>query len=135
MSPAIQLEAVTVGQLVGITEGGDLLVDFAANAQDKPIVARTTIHLGADDVGRDIVLVFENGDPTKPIVMGGLVTPRTTVDVPSVLEFEAEDRVLLRCGEASITLTRAGKVIINGKYVSSSATGLNRIRGGAVHVN
>ncbi|MEW5071937.1 hypothetical protein AB1P14_09365, partial [Pseudomonas aeruginosa] len=38
-------------------------------------------------------------------------------------------------GKASITLTRAGKVIIRGAYLSSRSTGVNRIKGGSVQIN
>ncbi|MGV8750478.1 DUF6484 domain-containing protein, partial [Pseudomonas aeruginosa] len=51
------------------------------------------------------------------------------------LEFSAEREIVLRCGKASITLTRAGKVIIHGAYLSSRSTGVNRIKGGSVQIN
>ena len=41
----------------------------------------------------------------------------------------------MRCGEASITLTRAGKVLIRGAYVLSRSSGANRIKGAAVEIN
>ena len=47
----------------------------------------------------------------------------------------AEKEIVLQCGEASITLTRAGKIIIRGAYVSSRSTGVNRIQGGSVEIN
>ncbi len=48
---------------------------------------------------------------------------------------EAEQALVLRCGEASITLTRDGKVFIRGTYVESHATGVQRIKGGCVRIN
>jgi hypothetical protein len=48
------------------------------------------------------------------------------------LVLEAKEQIVLRCGKASITLTRAGKVLVQGAYLSSRSTGLNRIKGGAV---
>jgi hypothetical protein len=47
----------------------------------------------------------------------------------------AKERLVLRCGKASVTLTRAGKVIIEGSYVVSRSTGVNRIKGGSVQLN
>jgi hypothetical protein len=47
----------------------------------------------------------------------------------------AKARLVLRCGKASITLTRAGKVLIKGAYVSSRASGVNRVKGGSVQLN
>ena len=51
------------------------------------------------------------------------------------LELRAEREIVLRCGKASITLTRAGKVIIQGAYLSSRSSGVNRIKGGSVQIN
>ena len=48
---------------------------------------------------------------------------------------EGQEEVVLKCGEASVTLTRNGKVVIRGKYLLSRSSGVNRILGGSVHVN
>jgi hypothetical protein len=47
----------------------------------------------------------------------------------------AEREIVLRCGAASITLTRAGKILINGSYILSRSTGYNKIKGAAVGIN
>lgn len=49
--------------------------------------------------------------------------------------FTAQQEIVLRCGKSSITLTRAGKIIISGEYVVSRSSGVNRIRGGSVQIN
>jgi len=51
------------------------------------------------------------------------------------ISLEAENEIVLKCGKASITLTKAGKVLIKGDYVLSHSSGENRIRGGSVSVN
>jgi len=48
---------------------------------------------------------------------------------------EGREEVVLKCGEASITLTKAGKILICGKYLLNRSTGVNRIMGGSVQVN
>lgn len=48
---------------------------------------------------------------------------------------EGRDEVVLKCGEASITLTKAGKIIIRGKYLLNRSSGVNRILGGSVQIN
>jgi len=48
---------------------------------------------------------------------------------------QAEREIVLRCGDASITLTRAGKVIIKGNYILSRSTGYNKIKGAAIDIN
>ena len=47
----------------------------------------------------------------------------------------AKKQLVLRCGQASITLTEAGKVLIQGSYVSSRSSGINRVKGGSVQIN
>ena len=47
----------------------------------------------------------------------------------------ADEEIVLSCGESSITLTRAGKILIRGKYVLSRSSGVNRIKGGSIQLN
>jgi hypothetical protein len=51
------------------------------------------------------------------------------------IKIEGQDQIELRCGEASITLRRNGRVIIRGTYVESRSRGVNRIKGGSVQIN
>jgi len=51
------------------------------------------------------------------------------------LIFDAKKEIVLRCGEASITLTRAGKVLIKGAYVVSRSSGANKIKGASIALN
>jgi hypothetical protein len=92
------------------------------------------------------VLVFDNNDLRRPIVLGLLQPPsppeKTTKlqPVEAILDgervtLEANSEIVLRCGKASITLTRAGKVLITGEYLLSRSSGPNRIKGGSVQIN
>lgn len=56
------------------------------------------------------------------------------VDGQRVL-IEAQEEIVFRCGESSITLSKSGKIAIRGKYLLNRATGVNRILGGSVQVN
>ena len=47
----------------------------------------------------------------------------------------AKEQLVLRCGKASITLTKAGKVLVEGTYLLSRSTGVNRVKGGSVQLN
>jgi hypothetical protein len=51
------------------------------------------------------------------------------------LTFDADEQIVLRCGKASITLTKAGKIIIRGAYLLNRSSGVNRIKGGSVQIN
>lgn len=48
---------------------------------------------------------------------------------------EGKDEIVLKCGQASITLWRNGKVVIKGVQLEAQATGVNRIKGGSVQIN
>jgi hypothetical protein len=86
--------------------------------------------------------MFEEGDPARPMVLGlvergvpnGQQPVELLVDKKRVV-FTAEQEIVLRCGKASITLTRAGKVLIRGAYVLNRSSGVNRIKGGSVQIN
>jgi len=47
----------------------------------------------------------------------------------------AKEQLVLRCGKASITLTKAGKIVIDGAYISCRSSGVYRIKGGSVQLN
>ena len=111
------------------------------------VAAQTVVALRREQIGSRVVVLFECGDARRPIVMGVLLAAghSTSPAKPAVpLEVQAdgdryvisaEREIVLRCGDASITLTRAGKVIINGKYVVSRSSGYNKIKGAAVDIN
>ena len=48
---------------------------------------------------------------------------------------DAKDEIVLRCGKASITLRRNGRIVIRGTYVETRSQGTNRIKGGSVQIN
>jgi Domain of unknown function (DUF6484) len=137
-----RLEGVVIGALVGLADDGVPLVDFSGNPEDSPVAARTIAVVGHEDVGREVALLFEGGEAAKPVLIGLMAQPQpqrpATVSVDrdgERLELTAQREIVLRCGDASITLTRAGKVLIRGTYVSSHSKGVNKIKGGAVHIN
>ena len=84
----------------------------------------------------DTVLVAA-GLPGTPVVLGIVRDrlPATALVDGERLELSAAREITLRCGEASLTLTRAGKVVLAGTAVLSRAQGVNRIIGGSVQIN
>lgn len=143
---ASYIVGVAIGVLAQLGENGPM-VDFVDNPRSRPIVARATLQLTMTDLGREVALMFEAGDPSRPIVMGLLhqpslqLAPESTVRSlahapdPERMVFTAAKEIVFRCGKSSITLTRAGKVLIRGAYLLNDSSGLNRIRGGTVEIN
>ncbi|MCC8392299.1 DUF6484 domain-containing protein [Paraburkholderia sp. MMS20-SJTR3] len=74
-------------------------------------------------IGRQVVLMFDDGNPLRPIVTGLLQGPSAWPldDKPAQVEVNADgqrlvvsaiEEIVLRCGKASIALIKAGKVLI-----------------------
>ena len=152
-----RIEGVRVGTIVKVDENGGVFVDFPGNPEGS-VAARLASSFGVKKLkravatGQEVLLAFENNDPRLPIVIDSLCNEVTqtmgsqaialqTKDLDEILvdgkrvTFDAKEEIVLRCGKASITLTRAGKVLIRGAYLLSRSSGVNRIKGGVVHVN
>jgi hypothetical protein len=71
-------------------------------------------------------VVFEPGPAPQAV--------QTTLDGES-LTLTADREIVLCCGKASITLTRAGKIIIRGAYLLNRSSGVNKIKGASVQIN
>ena len=141
-----QVAGVQVGTLVGLSDSSEPLVTYPGQPGTAALIARTTVDLVPDHVGQEVALSFENGDPLLQIITGRLRVVRSSVsgDRPVPIQIEGDgrrltvtagERLVLKCGLASITLTAAGKVIIDGTYVSHRSRGVLRLLGGAVQIN
>jgi Domain of unknown function (DUF6484) len=150
-----------LGVLIAPSTPGALLVEYDGSG---PLTARSTIAMDQSAIARAIatrqpaLLLFENGDARLQIVVG-LVQPspgaalfgallaaeapdasadkrpiEARIDGEQVV-LEGRESVTLKCGDATITLRRDGKVILKGAYIETRAKGVNRIRGGSVKIN
>jgi len=136
-----RIDGVVIGTLLELDVIGSPRVDYPGSPAG-PLPSRSLAVLDSSKVGREVALMFEGGDPSKPIVLGVLQRPGRPDPKALQVEMDGETLVLtgrqeivLKCGKASITLTRAGKVLLRGAYVSSRSSGVNRIKGGSVQLN
>jgi len=145
-----RIEGIMVGRLLAIGPQGEPRVDYPGCTQPDGLPARAMASFGEADLGRDVALLFEGGDPQKPVIMGLMFHPgqtpsrrapvfsrtrsQATVDGERLV-FSADREIVLQCGEASITLTRAGKILLKGAYLLARSSGVNRIQGGSVQIN
>lgn len=152
-----QIYGVVIGEIFKVAdEAGDqkIFVNYPGNPYSTPLLAMTTVKLTALDIAKQVVLSFDQGNPLRPIVTGVLQNTESPVeelaiDVSKALGSEqlqakldgdqvtltAEKEIVLQCGKSSITLTKAGKIIIRGEYVLSRSSGVNKIKGGSVQIN
>lgn len=140
------LAAPVIGELLALAEGAIPLVRHPLQASPTALRARSTVDLHGAHIGRSVLLVFEQGDAERPVVVGVLRDEAgwPLAEAPAQVQVDADgqrlvvsanEQLVLRCGKASITLTKGGKVLIEGSYVSSRSTGVNRVKGGSVQLN
>lgn len=95
--------------------------------------------------GSAAAVMFEQGDTARALIIGPMASgsvaaqqpepPREALIDRERVVIEAEQEIELRCGEAAIVLTRDGRILLRGAYISSHASATQRILGGAVHIN
>ena len=158
-SPVVSREIV-LGSITGIDPQGQPLVNFPDNPVGAPLIAMSTLGVTSQHIGRQVALLFAKGNPQSPVIMGIIHSPlqdilasyevgapdnaetpeseKRTQDVVvdgSRIVIEGKEEIVLKCGDASITLTKSGKIVIRGKYLVNRSSGVNRILGGSVQIN
>lgn len=116
----------------------------------------------AASLRQSAVLVFERGRADRPILLALLVDAervpepvspsalrkpeKSPLATPAVAQLKAtvdgkriqiigEEEIVLRCGQASITLRRNGRVVVRGTHLETDSDGVNRIKGATVKIN
>lgn len=144
-TPAPAIHGLVIGELLALREDGTPLVALSGQP-GHALPALSLVDLHAAQIGLRVALMFDGGDPRCPVVVGvpqgqrawpvEMNPGQVDVDVDGKrMVIRANEQLVLRCGKASITLTKAGKVLIDGSYLSSRSSGVNRIKGGSVQLN
>ena len=147
--------APCIGRIVGTNEQSDVLVRFEGCA---PRAAKLVAGLNKIDLikkeykGREVLLVFEKGNPDYPIITDLMADPLEdllSLELPGDqneslddvlidgkrITIEAEDEVEIKCGKGSILIQKDGKIIIKGTHFLSRSSGPQRIKGSSVSIN
>ncbi len=155
------LKEVFLGNVEAIDANGQVLVSCEDLIQSTP--ASSLVTLTKQDINKQVAIMFVNGNVRQPLILGVVHSPlqtaiehhsdtlpgnlaiskshHQTMDDNDVLVdgekvvIEGKKEVVLKCGDASITLNESGKIMIRGKYLLNRASGLNRIMGASVQVN
>jgi hypothetical protein len=162
VNPPAENSAIVIGKLSAWDDAGNPLVNYPNNPSECFLPARTTVALNQAALGHDVALMFVDGDPRRPLIIGLLQPPKPAGPAKAAgrgspdptqsstrgprlplaaevdgerLVFTADKDIVLKCGESSLTLTRAGKVLIRGTYLLSRSSGVNRIQGGSIQLN
>ena len=151
--PDVNLVSPAIGQIKDIPTEGILLVEWG---DDNLAEARASASLDTYPrdalIGREVLLLFENNDPKKPIAIT-LLQPISDIgqnladasitnkDTPEVffngeeVIIKARKKIELRVGRASIIIDENGKITTKGEHLLNRATGPIRIKGGHVDIN
>jgi hypothetical protein len=145
-----------VGYIIQVTAEGRALVIYPG-ISGEPIEARSAVDgpptgNGDPHEGIPVLLLFENGDPTLPIIIGiihdtlypvipheeatfSMQRPHDIILDGKKKVLEAEEEIMLRCGKSSLILRKDGKIIVKGTQIVSRAAGTHKIRGASVRIN
>ncbi len=147
-----------VGEIVAIDESGRASVTFPGR-RGRPVPARSVVDAPAppgqgpeDLVGRQVLLTFDAGDESRPIIVGFVrdsLFPESTREEVRLdlgadrdvridgrrIAFEAQEEVVLRCGKSTIWMRRDGKVVVRGSDVLTRSSGSNRVKGASIQLN
>ncbi len=146
-----------VGRLTAPGRSGEIMVEFNGN---NPRVARVLSGVGRIELGkpenrgREVLLIFEEGDPERPIVVGLIenfledivsmeinqpdsqeIEPKKALLDGKRVTLEAQEEIVLKCGKGSIMIRKDGKIVIKGTHLLSRSSGPHRIKGGSVNIN
>jgi len=138
--PPHRVEGIAVGRLDALSAEGMPQVSIDAWGLTG-LTARALVPVDAQRLGAEVALGFENGEPSRPIILGFMIAPvpPSTTPVAHVdgerVALVAEREIELRCGEAAIVLTADGQIQLRGRYITSYATATQRILGGSVNLN
>lgn len=152
-----RLQYPVVGHLADSGKTGEIMVTFNGGF---PKVARILSNLNrnqllnSENKGRQVLIMFEEGDPERPIIIGQIENllediVSMEIDQPDIRESEPKDAIIdgervvleakkeivLKCGKGSIKIRKDGKIVIKGTDLLSRSSGSNRIKGGSVGIN
>jgi len=145
-----RFRGVTVAWFKGFAEDRSPLLEMVGTRPGVLLPARTTAALSDELVGRQVAVMFEEGDPDRPVIMGVIEAPPRTfvteaeeaMPIPLTVNVDkkrivlrASEEIVLECGGSRIVLDKTGKIVIHGDRLLSRARSVNRIKGGSVQIN
>ncbi|TIS57134.1 MAG: hypothetical protein E5W82_17450 [Mesorhizobium sp.] len=135
-----RIEGVVIGAFLGFGDEAPLVV-FPGNPEETALPARSLCELTVDMIGCEVALLFQEGDPRKPLIVGRIVKPTRMHETAHVsrdgdhIKITGDKTIELRCGKSTIIMEKDGRITIRGTRLVSHASGSNRIRGGSIDLN
>jgi len=142
ISNAAPIPALTTHPLSHQHIGRQVALLFVNGLLNQPIITgliHSPLYALLDNIS---VATTENNVEADVVVFESPLPAKEKRDFSETLQIdgkrvviEGQEEITLSCGEASITLTKTGKILIRGTYLQSRSSGVNRILGGSVQVN
>ncbi len=133
---------VTLAEIAGVGSDGMPLVRCGGRLPIAALVAMATPPADWRTCsGRQAVVVFVDGDASRPAILGviglGVVGVPATPSAapPRTLRVSAGEELVIECGKSKIWLRADGRIEIRGEHVISRSRGPNKVKGGTVHIN
>ncbi|TIX77805.1 MAG: hypothetical protein E5V21_17615, partial [Mesorhizobium sp.] len=80
-----RIDGVVIGIFLGLDDAASPLVVFPGNPEETALPARSLTGLTSDMVGSEVALLFQDGDPAKPLIVGRIVEPERKTITPQVV--------------------------------------------------
>lgn len=140
-----------IGRIVAVRPPDVIQVDFPGNPHG-PLTAVSTVAIDAAHCDGSVLLVFENSDFRRPVIVG-LIREQPVTDHPKALTelnrgqivdilvdgeklvVDAKKEIEIRCGRSSLIMKPDGKVVLKGDDVTTRARRTNKVKGAAVRIN
>jgi hypothetical protein len=140
-----------IGRIVALRPPDVIEVDFQGNPHG-PLPAKSTIAIMERFIHQPVVLVFENSDLRRPVIIGLIQEQSVPARNSALAEISREEiveirvdgeklivdakkEIEIRCGQSSLIMTSDGKVILKGEQITSRARRTNKVKGAAVRIN
>lgn len=135
---ASALSRLSLAEVVDIMENSQVLLRDMSSGEVQVCACPASLD---PSIGR-VAVVLELDQPSKPRLMSivgllGHATPvvKNASCTPSQVHVQANERLVLQCGDASLSLERDGTVRLKGRRISSRANEKNVVSGASVHLN
>ncbi len=141
--PVVNSHDILLGKITRIDDSG-----IYAELNGIETMMASLCPLVKDDLGKTCAIQFIQGDLSRPLVMGLI---HSTMSLKSTekknaaemvvtrqgkqIVIQADDELVLQCGESCIVMSAEGTIYIRALYIDSHALATQRLRGGSVQVN
>lgn len=122
---------LAIGEIVGFAD--DMAPVIACEGTGR-VQGLSLVPLDEASIGRKVAVAELSGPTSSLLIIGVIQDPMTQLRQQQIT-IEAEEKLVLRCGDSSLTLKEDGRITLRGKQVLSRADGQNRVQGASVQLN